>query len=351
MGMYGKGGGSQMANPSLPLVGAPTSAPQFYTPGPFGSGMMFGGGSGYYGGAQSPYNPPGAGFYGGDALGTAGQLLSGGSPPSFNAAAGGNVQGIGYWPQNTPGAGGGKGGKGGGTGLPPPTGTSGAGAAPPPSGGGGTGGQFPFGSTAGQGMQQLGAVNQGAQGMQAPGNPGANLPQTPIAPGTVPNVPGTMGPPGAGAPSGTSAPMQPPSWNAAQLAQANGMSPGLADFMLAHNAGADSNPANQQFYQAAGFTNPAGSQTMLNAAGRDWLFNNNQYYGNINADAGQPNGPRLRYGMMGNTPFSYSPGAVANNPAFQRWYQQVRSGLTPSGPAPTGVNVYSQFAPGGTSGT
>ena len=138
----------------------------------------------------------------------------------------------------------------------------------------------------------------------------------------------------------------PPSWNAAQLAQANGMSPGLADYMLAHNAGGSASPANQQFYQAAGFMNPSGSQSMLNQAGRQWLTNNDQTYGNINADAGQPNGQNLRYGMIGNTPYSYSPHAVANNPAFQQWYQQVRSGLTPNGPVPAGVNVYSQFGGG-----
>ena len=138
-----------------------------------------------------------------------------------------------------------------------------------------------------------------------------------------------------------------PSWNATQLAQANGLSPGLADYMLAHNAGFDSNPANQQFYQAAGFTNPAGSQTMLNQAGRDWILNNNQTYGNINADAGQPNGPRMGYGMMGSTPYSYSLGQAATDPALQQWLIKARSGATNIGPPPTGATLYSQFGPQG----
>lgn len=136
----------------------------------------------------------------------------------------------------------------------------------------------------------------------------------------------------------------PPSFNATQLAQANGVSPGLADFMLNHNQGNPS--ANQQFEQAAGFTNPAGSQTALNQAGRNWIMNNEQSYGNINADAGQasPHG-HMGYGMDGNTPYSYSLGQAATNPALQQWLLRARSGLN-AGPPPTGASLYGQFAGG-----
>src|SRR6185437_14266070 len=137
------------SNPALPLNGAPMGPPQFYQPS--NQGLIPGLGSGPM---QTPYYPSGAGYYGGDSLGTAGQLLSGGTPPSFNPAAGGNPEGIGYFgptggsvgkgggttPPPPGGSGGGKGsgglGKGGSAALPPPTGQPSAGAAPPPSGAG-----------------------------------------------------------------------------------------------------------------------------------------------------------------------------------------------------------------------
>jgi len=206
----------------------------------------------------------------------------------------------------------------------------------------GSGTGMPGGGAASPPMQQLGAMGSGTTGMQAPGNPGAALQQFPN---------GAMTPPGAanGASPAPQAPSAanfgaPPSFNATQLAQANGVSPGLADFMLNHNQGNPS--ANQQFEQAAGFTNPAGSQTALNQAGRNWIMNNEQSYGNINADAGQasPHG-HMGYGMDGNTPYSYSLGQAATNPALQQWLLRARSGLN-AGPPPTGANLYGQFAGG-----
>ena len=191
---------------------------------------------------------------------------------------------------------------------------------------GGGYGQQPFG---GMGGSLFGAAQQAPQ--QAPQQPMAQAQQ----PSPQPSAPQPA------------APMTQPSWSAAQLAQANGLSPGLADYMLAHNQGGSASPANQQFYQAAGFTNPTGSQTLLNQAGRNWITNNDQSYGNINADAGQtsPTG-RLGYGMEGNTPYSYSLGQAATNPALQQWLIKARSGQTNIGPPPTGATLYSQFGGG-----
>lgn len=310
-GGYGGYGNSAPPNPLFSGYGAPSSAPQFYQPSL--QGLVPGLGSGSM---QGPYNPATGGYYGGDALGTAGQLLSGGAAPSFNPSAGGNPQGIGYFgptangaPSSSGAAGAGKGGgmsKGGAAGTPPPNPLTGSGMGAPGAGGG-----------------------KGGKG-------GSATPPPPTGTGAAP-PPATA--PGASAPPAAGAAGSPPSWSAAQLAQANGLSPGLADFLYAHDQG---NPgAGQQFMQAAGFANPAGSQTAINQAGRNWVMNNDQSYGDINADTGQPAATtHMGFGLTANgTPYSYDRAQTGGN-ALQKWAQL-------GGATPTGVTLYNQLGPSG----
>lgn len=122
-------------------------------------------------------------------------------------------------------------------------------------------------------------------------------------------------------------------WTAQQLAQANAISPGLANYMIGRQG---FNGADTQFMQSAGFTNAPGSQTMMNQAGRNWMFANDPTYGGAARNAA---GNRLLFGLTANgTPYSYTY-ASRGQPGFNEWAQ------TGQGPTPSGVNVYSQFAP------
>lgn len=125
-------------------------------------------------------------------------------------------------------------------------------------------------------------------------------------------------------------------WTSTQLAQANGIMPGLAEYMLNQDHG----NGGTQFLQSAGFTNAPGSRTTMDQAGTNWMFANDPTYGGAVNPA---TGKRTRFGMTSNgTPYSY--GFTGVDPAaINRW--AMTGG---QGPAPTGVTAYNQFsaAPG-----
>lgn len=111
-------------------------------------------------------------------------------------------------------------------------------------------------------------------------------------------------------------------YSSGTLAQANGVSSGLADFLMKQNHGLGSG----QFLQAAGFTNAPGSQTMMNQAGRNWMFANDPSY----------NGGHVRFGFTAQgVPYSYR--AVNGGPQINQW--AMKGGATPNG-----VTTYNQFA-------